>query len=90
MPSPLCLDGAEAHSWISDPNLERCLLQPGRGGCSADSKGVELRKGFFQSGRKWGDPRTVPVPVQLRAIPGAVKSYGIPFAKGFVREGAPC
>lgn len=32
MPSPLCLDGAAAHIWISDPNSERCHLQLGQGG----------------------------------------------------------
>ena len=90
MPSPLCLDGAEAHIWISDPDSERCHLHPGQGGCSALSEGVQLGKGFFRSGRKWADPRAVPVPVQPWDGRRAVKGCGSPFEKGFAREGAPC
>lgn len=61
MPSPLCLDRAEAHVWISDPNSERCHLHLGQGGCSALSEGVQLgRKGLIPKGQKAGRPQGCP------------------------------
>lgn len=85
MLSPLCLDGAEVHFWISDPNSDRCYIHPGQGGCSALSERFHLGKSFFQSGKKQADPGAVPAPVQPWDSCSAVKGCGSLSAKCFLQ-----